>query len=524
MNPRRSFFRKIIYLAAIAVLLVPLFWLSQPATGVVEEIEGVRQVVSGSPGGKLAQLRTEAELSEAELGDLDPVGETMKLATFGLRGVATVVLWEKSHNYKMKKDWTNLSATLNQIAKLEPHFITVWQHQAWNLSYNVSVEFDDFRERYHWVIEGIDFLKRGVGFNRREPRLLSDLGWFHRQKIGWADESKQFRRLFVADDDYHAEDEEYGGSRPPEFRDNFLVGKYWYRRAEALVDEGGLTLKKQTPLLFYSDRPMCQMNYAQFLEKDGVFGEKARVAWREAAREWVEEFGSRELPAGKGDLIRLNDQELHWATIQRLIGEVDKLAPGVRQSIEEGKMRLLTDEQKEALATPVDQLTPQQSELLRAVAPSLQVTATEVARRVTGPDRKKAIEMANQIQESQRLARLISGDRRIVNFEYWRMRAMLEQQPQALAAREAIYKGDQAADRAYLLDAKEHYDAGLAKWRELLDTDEWAFLAREANTVEELTEIIDRYRRLLEKRDEPFPEDFILKDVLDEQNRRMAGY
>jgi len=239
MNPRRSFVRKIVYLAAIAVLLVPLYWLSQPATGVVEEIDGVRQVVRGSPGGKLAQLRTYHELSEAHLGDLDPVGETMKLATFGLRGLATNILWEKALNYQKKKDWTNLSATLNQIAKLEPHFIAVWKHQAWNLSYNVSVEFDNYRDRYHWVIEGIKFLKRGVELNRREPRLLWDVGWFTAQKIGRADEAKQFRKLFREDDDFHAEDEEYGGSRPPEFRDNWLVGKYWFGRADQAGVEKG---------------------------------------------------------------------------------------------------------------------------------------------------------------------------------------------------------------------------------------------------------------------------------------------
>ena len=103
MNPRRSFLRKIVYLVAIAVLLVPLYWLGQPTTGTVEEIDGVRQVVSGKPGGKLAQLRTKYGLSEAQLGDLDPVGETMQLATFGLRGVATVVLWEKATTTRRRR-------------------------------------------------------------------------------------------------------------------------------------------------------------------------------------------------------------------------------------------------------------------------------------------------------------------------------------------------------------------------------------------------------------------------------------
>jgi hypothetical protein len=521
MNPRRSFIRKIVYLAAVAVLLVPLYWLSQPTTGVVEEIDGVRQVVSGSPGGQLAQLRTEAGLSEAELGDLDPVGQTMQLATFGLRGVAAVALWHKSNTYQKKKDWTNLSATLNQLSKLEPHFITVWKHQAWNLSFNISAEFDDYRERYHWVIEGIEFLKRGVTLNRREPHLVSDVGWFNGHKIGRADEAKQFRELYRKDDDYHANDEEYGGSRPVEFRDNWLVGKYWFGRAEALVDDGA-SLKKTAPLVFFSWRPMCQMNYSEFLEKDGTFGEKARLAWKRAAQEW-HEFGSRELPAGKGDLIRLNDTEAHYETIQKLNAELDRMAPGVRQSLFDQRYGLLTDEQKEALATPLEKLTAEQYPLAREAAAAVTVTPQEVARRITGPDRQKAKEMADRITEAEKLIRLISSDRQIVNFEYWRMRADMEQAEATREARENIYKGEEDARKGLLPSAKEYYDAGLAKWRELLDSDEFSFLVNEANTLDDLDEIIGNYRKLLEKRDEPFPENFILQDVVDAHQRLRSS-
>ena len=52
MNPRRSFVRKIVYLVAIALLLVPLFWISQPST------IGAKGT-PGTPGGQLAQLRAE---------------------------------------------------------------------------------------------------------------------------------------------------------------------------------------------------------------------------------------------------------------------------------------------------------------------------------------------------------------------------------------------------------------------------------------------------------------------------------
>src|SRR4051812_42000808 len=115
----------------MALLLIPLAMMSLPAT--------VRRDPQGRadrrPGGVLAEMRNKAGLSQAQLGEIDPASETMKLATFGLRGIAVVWLWDKSNEYKKKEDWDNLSATLEQIARLEPNFIAVWEHQAHNMSY-----------------------------------------------------------------------------------------------------------------------------------------------------------------------------------------------------------------------------------------------------------------------------------------------------------------------------------------------------------------------------------------------------
>ena len=50
MSSRSSFFRKIVYLAVIAALLLPLRWFSHPATIAFKD-------VPASPGGKFAQFR-----------------------------------------------------------------------------------------------------------------------------------------------------------------------------------------------------------------------------------------------------------------------------------------------------------------------------------------------------------------------------------------------------------------------------------------------------------------------------------
>jgi hypothetical protein len=181
MIKNASFRRKVIYLAAMIPILAALAYLGLPATGKVGD-------KNHRAGGKLARLRATHELSQASLGEIDPASETMKLATLGLRPVAANLLWDKANEYKKIQAWDALSATLNQISKLQPNFITVWEFQAHNLSYNVSVEFDDYRQRYHWVKKGIEFLLVGAQYNKKEPKLPWNLGWFTGQKIGRADE------------------------------------------------------------------------------------------------------------------------------------------------------------------------------------------------------------------------------------------------------------------------------------------------------------------------------------------------
>ena len=86
-------------LVGIVALLVPLSLLSQPAD-------------SEGSGGVLARMRKARGLSQANLGEIDPAGETMLFATLGLKNVATTLLWDRANHYKKVEDWANLSATL----------------------------------------------------------------------------------------------------------------------------------------------------------------------------------------------------------------------------------------------------------------------------------------------------------------------------------------------------------------------------------------------------------------------------
>ena len=323
-----SFIRKVVYLVLMAALLIPLYLISAPS---FSRPDGNR-----SEGGLLTQMREKHQLSQANLGEIDPASESMKLATLGMRGVAANLLWNRAAEYKKKEQWDNLRATLNQIAKLQPNFVLVWQHQAWNLSYNVSVEFDNYKHRYHWVKKGIDFLMEGIRYNNKEPRLLWDLGWFFGHKVGRSDEYKQFREEFRNDEDFHnsfrghikIEDSQDFNGKP----DNWLTSHQWYVKAQNVVDLDGVTVKGKNPLVFHSYPGKSLIRYGEAIEEEGTFDDYAKEAWREAFKAW-DKYGSRDIPTSYGYTIQLNDGEAIQERIKADEAALDGVIPGLREDL-----------------------------------------------------------------------------------------------------------------------------------------------------------------------------------------------
>jgi hypothetical protein len=506
----RALRRKLIYVALMILCAPPLFWLSHPATRATKE-------APGRAGGMLAKARDRYHLNQTELGKIDLTSETIKLVTLGLRGVAADVLWWQANQFQMKKDWTNLQATLEQISELQPHSIGVWRFQAWNLSYNVSVAFDDYHDKYHWVIEGIKFLQRGVEINEHQPRLPWDLGWFISHKIGKADEAKLYRRLFKQDD--QTESLRPAEFPPPDELDNWLVGKQWFHSAENRITSRH-PVTGMMEVIFYSDAPMCQFYYADALEKEGRFGQIAPRAWRQAAAEW-HDFGDRAVPNfDRSGTIHLNDQEVH-ENAARLAGKaLNGLVPGARETIAREKLAKLSPAERKAWETPLEKRTSDQFRLANDVAARMSISYDEVARRAPKDQRAEAKRLADEATKREELARYVHRERQNVNFDYWRTRAAAEQTAEAVGARKAVYEAEQALRKGDLLAARAAYERGFQLWRKVLDS--FPSLVEDVSTGQDLMDVIRRYhKQCLEKLEGKMPSPFILQDIVDRYKNRQ---
>ncbi|HUG68197.1 MAG TPA: hypothetical protein VMM76_10625 [Pirellulaceae bacterium] len=509
MIQNASFQRKVLYLGLIALLLIPLYVIGHPATGDPTQL-------NSSPGGQLAQLRSEYDLAPTELGEIDPASESMKLATLGMKGIAANVLLMKANHYKKTEEWEKLIGAVNQLVKLQPHFVKVWEYQSHNLTYNVSVEHDDFKFRYAWVKKGIEFLTKGVRYNRHEPKMPWTVGWYTGQKIGRADEHKQFRRLFGDDKDFHLVLSQYvqidtearGADQRP---DNWLTSRLWYESAYDIVETRDVPIRGKAPHIFYSDGPKALMNYAHTIETEGVLDEKAQYAWRRAGESW-DIYGNRVVPTSWGIRIRLNDEEAARAEAERLSDELDKLVPGLREKVKQDKIDALPELERAALAKSWEEITGELEGTRKFQAEhKTLVSNLDVAEASPSEVRARAFRLAKQASDKETEATRIAAYRNNVNFNYWKARCAVEQLPKTVNARRHVFEAKRLREEADLDAARKEFELAWQDWGAIFQ--EHRELVNEL-TEDDLLEDIQEYIKLLGQLDEELPPNFALQEIL----------
>lgn len=299
MNALTSLQRKLVYLGAVILLLIPITWLGRPPE------PSPKGRGEQNSGGKLAQLRVDYELGESNLGEVDPASSTMNLLLLGFRGIATSLLWMDAQEQQKVKDWSALRATTDSIILLQPHFLKVWHFQGWNLAYNVSAEWDLVPDRYYWVKEGIKFFKKGKERNERYAELYWYTGDTIGKKIGRSDEWKQFRKYFRNDPDTARYPNGPDPEINPEAKDNYLVARGWFQSANETIDRFHNMEHIMAEILFRQYPERALLDYAGTLQKEGVFGEVPRIAWEEAFRDWTQIYGQMRFDCPAGAMIKL---------------------------------------------------------------------------------------------------------------------------------------------------------------------------------------------------------------------------
>ena len=505
---RQSLTRRLVYVGVLLAMLVPLFLLGQPS--------------ADGRGGALTTMRDDYDISEADLGELDPSSEAMKLASFGLRGVAATALWGKTRQFEVQHEWDRHRAAVDQLVKLQPHFDRVWEYQAHNLAYNVSREFDDYRQRYRTVRDGTEFLIDGVRRNDKATRLIWYTGWFYGQKIGVSDEKRQFRKLFADDEVAHQQllDENINVDSPeargPDGKpDNWLVGRLWSNFGYDLVDSG-VAITRQTPVNFFEQGPKWRMRHAEAIEAEGVLDERAIGAWQAADESW-KRFGQRSIPTTANFTIKLDQLDDLKAERLAKYAEFEELVGEDYRAAREQALASAGPQSKRLLASDPEDLNSVERELREKSQLQLFPPPTDFVPSAAPGDRLKAVALATEIEDLGDRIQKTDGHRIQINYVYWKTLAQAEKEDRTVTARRKIYDAEAAYKRADLDRAIELYEEGFDLWAQIFE--DYPVLTTDETAID-LYESIGRYQVAIDSED--LSDDFPLADFVDIYNETMG--
>jgi hypothetical protein len=187
---QRSLQRKIIYIVLILVFFTATLVLRRNSFVIPLPFDRQINFVCIDDQAK------ELEIREENLGEVELTGSAVRLMLTGSRGFAVCALWWSANEKRRKHEWNELELLVNSVTKLQPHFITPWMFQSWDLAYNVSVEADWARDQYFYISEGIGLLANGEKQNRNNPDMRYMLGIYNQNKIGISDQTNTYRCLY----------------------------------------------------------------------------------------------------------------------------------------------------------------------------------------------------------------------------------------------------------------------------------------------------------------------------------------
>ena len=137
------------------------------------------------------QARLNADRKDLGLTRMDPLENAPPVLAFttvalgSFRGLIANALWMRLNDLQLEDKYFEMVQLSDWITKLQPHMVAVWQFQAWNMAFNISVKFKSHEDRWHWVQRGIELLRdEGLRYNPNATLLYRELSWLFQFKIG----------------------------------------------------------------------------------------------------------------------------------------------------------------------------------------------------------------------------------------------------------------------------------------------------------------------------------------------------
>ncbi len=125
------------------------------------------------------------------------------VATGAFRGLVVDALWMRADKLKEEGQFFDARQLAEWITILQPRFASVWEFQAWNMAYNISVAIpaNQAAQRWRWVRNGYELLRDEAidKYKLKNLTLYRELARIFQHKIGGvSDDAHKFYKLQLA--------------------------------------------------------------------------------------------------------------------------------------------------------------------------------------------------------------------------------------------------------------------------------------------------------------------------------------
>ena len=115
----------------------------------------------------------------------DPQLAVLKAMPGGLRVLGINYFWIRSQQLHQAGRHFDAYDLAKIICQLQPNKPGVWDYQAWNMAWNISVECKTKEERWRWIYNAVKLLRdQGIRENPHSITLYKQLSWIFLNKMG----------------------------------------------------------------------------------------------------------------------------------------------------------------------------------------------------------------------------------------------------------------------------------------------------------------------------------------------------
>jgi hypothetical protein len=124
-------------------------------------------------------------------------------ATGAFKGLLVDFLWIRADRLKEEGQFFDARQLAELITILQPRFASVWEFQAWNMAYNISVAIPNTQpeQRWRWIKNGYELLRDQAidRYKLKDVALYHELAWIFQHKIGGiSDDDHKYYKLQLA--------------------------------------------------------------------------------------------------------------------------------------------------------------------------------------------------------------------------------------------------------------------------------------------------------------------------------------